>query len=161
MPDVIVTANNQIGKISENVANLLKLGSNDGKGFRVQFIAPLTEDSCDANDLNEKAFFCIRALAQVQDLVTDKSWFDPKIDKIETAKANTAVLANLMKSDLFKHAEKLLMDNKASNDLKNAFKEQFSKQFNNGDMQELGERFSQIQKLNTKLACFFVPQKSI
>jgi len=160
MPDVMVTANNLIGKVGDNFANLLKLGSSGGEGFKIQFFAPPKEEVFDADDLTEEAFSCIRALAQVQDLVTDKSWFDPGIEKTSTLQANNQTLSRLFNSEPFKNSKRLLDKEKASNELKNAFKEQFSNQFVNGDMQELGERLLQIQQLNTKLVCFFSQNKS-
>lgn len=153
MPDVIVTANNLIGKVGDNFADLLKLGSSAGEGFKTQVVtlpAECPEESFNADDLTEEAFSCIRALSQVQDLVTDKSWFGGR-EKMKTTKAaNNQQLTNLIGNQPYTHSCDLLIDQ----ELKSAFVNQFSP-FVTGDLQELGKRFLQIQQLNTQLVLYF------
>jgi hypothetical protein len=152
MPDVMRTFNNvideSIGNVGERLDDLVRLKT---LGLKVQVTNFPGAGIFNPEDLTDNAFFCIRALAQVQDLVTDKSWFDPAKTKAQTAKENTKTLDGLIKSDPYTKSIDLLKGSK----LQSAFTQQFSRPFVNGNLLELGERLLQIQKLNSDLVSHF------
>jgi hypothetical protein len=161
MPDVIVTAINRIGEVGDNFAKFLAIGST-GEGFKLQLVTESkpevgtdidTEEPVRGKDLTENAFTCIRALALVQDLVADKGWFDEGM-KDATLKKNNGILEELTESQPFKESIELL---KGSRDLQSDFRLQFKQTFENGNIQELGERFVQIQRLYLELIQNFAP----
>jgi hypothetical protein len=92
-------------------------------------------------DVTPEAFVCVRALSQVQDLVTDK---DKSCDQ------NNKALDKLTKSPPFSEASKLL----EKSDLVQRFQAAF-RNFTTGEFKELAERFVEIQDLNSDLVRYF------
>ena len=166
MPDVMRTFNNvideSIGKVGERLNDLVQL---ETLGLKVQVTNFPIAGTFNADDLTENAFACIRVLSQVQDLVTDKSWFDPVVSTTvaKTLPKNTGVIDknNISIKDLttnnssYDHCLLLL---KGKQELLDRFKQQFTP-FKDGSIKELGERFLQIQDLNSELVSHFANPK--
>lgn len=151
-----------IGNVSAKLNDLVQL---ETQGLTVQIANLPRVGIFNADELTEGAFSCIRALAQVQDLVTDKSWFEEQVANTtvtKTAKTNdpvkdnNATLIELRKHKSYSECEQLLEKNQ---DLLDRFKLQFTTPFKDGKIKELGERLLQIQALNSELVSHFAKHK--
>jgi hypothetical protein len=149
-----------IGKVDATLNQLVLL---ETKGLKVQVTNLPRAGTFNADELTEGAFNCIRALVQVQNLVTDKSWFENEAsttaktvakNKEVVSKNNTSLRDITTNNSSYDHCLLLLKDNKS---LLYRFKQQFTTQFQDGNINELGERFLQIQVLNSDLVSYFAP----
>lgn len=157
------TTLNAIDKSIDRVGE--KLDNFETKGLKVQITNLPGAGIFNTDELTEGAFNCIRALVQVQNLVTDKSWFEHVAStKARTVPKNTEVVDknNASLRDIttnnssYNHCLTLLNGNQ---DLLDRFKQQFTTLFIEGNIKELGDRFLQIQTLNSDLIQYFAESK--